>query len=704
MQHWQRSARLVIAVFGVVFAVFVARELKRRDAPTAMKPVMRSDPGAIVETTGGNLTRIKGAHEDVSVAYQKQFTYEDGSSKLLGVTIVTDERNGSRTFTITGKEGRLGKADTTIALDGAVKLVGSDGMTVLTEHATYADTDAIVRAPGPVEFTRGRVHGTGIGMTWDKTLDVLTILDQAVVHIASDQAAGAASDVTSGNAVFARRGKDVRFEHAVRMRRSGQIIEAETAIMSLSPDEKRIEMVELHDHARITSAKVSPGGLQAMSGRQMNLKYAADGESLERALVAGDAAIQIAGEPGKQGRQIVATTIDIALAPDGSTPTALLGREAVQLTFPPEPGSAGRTVRSANLDAKGEPGKGLTRAVFSGGVQYRERGGESDRSVTSGTLDAGLKPGMSSIDDAKFARAVRFEEGKLAALSAAAHYDIDKGTLALTGAEPGALVPHVVNEQIAVDAVSIDVTLAGPKLKAAGNVRSELKPASSGDKPGETANDIKMPSMLKQDQEVYVVGNKLDYDGTSSTGTYTGGARLFQGETSIKGESIVIDNKAGNLSAAGGVTTTTVLDQVGKDKQKERVHSIATASDFAYDDAARRMTYTKDAHMSGPDGDMTATRIELYLKPSGDELERAEAYENVALREQNRETKGSKLIYTTANETYVVTGAPVKIVDPCQRETIGRTLTFNKGADSIVVDGNTQLRTQTKGGRGNCTS
>jgi lipopolysaccharide export system protein LptA len=101
---------------------------------------------------------------------------------------------------------------------------------------------------------------------------------------------------------------------------------------------------------------------------------------------------------------------------------------------------------------------------------------------------------------------------------------------------------------------------------------------------------------------------------------------------------------------------------------------------------------------------MTATRIELYLKPSGDELERAEAYENVALREQNRETKGAKLIYTTANETYVVTGAPVKIVDPCQRETIGRTLTFNKGADTIVVDGNAQIRTQTKGGNGNCSS
>ena len=91
---------------------------------------------------------------------------------------------------------------------------------------------------------------------------------------------------------------------------------------------------------------------------------------------------------------------------------------------------------------------------------------------------------------------------------------------------------------------------------------------------------------------------------------------------------IVIDNKTGDLGASGGVTTTTVLEQVDKDKKKERVRSIATAEGLQV--RGRRcaaLTYTGDAHMSGPQGDMTAAKIELYLKPSGDELERAEAYD-----------------------------------------------------------------------------
>jgi len=33
MKRWQRRARLTIALFGVVFAVFVARELKHSDPP-----------------------------------------------------------------------------------------------------------------------------------------------------------------------------------------------------------------------------------------------------------------------------------------------------------------------------------------------------------------------------------------------------------------------------------------------------------------------------------------------------------------------------------------------------------------------------------------------------------------------------------------------------------------------------------------------
>jgi hypothetical protein len=105
--------------------------------------------------------------------------------------------------------------------------------------------------------------------------------------------------------------------------------------------------------------------------------------------------------------------------------------------------------------------------------------------------------------------------------------------------------------------------------------------------------------------------------------------------------------------------------------------------------------------MTGPQGDMNAARIELFLKPSGDELDRAEGYDDLKLREQNRTTTGTRLTYTTADEKYVISGRPVEIVDPCGRKTTGKTLTFAKATDTIVVDGSDRIRTQTKGG-GKC--
>lgn len=693
--------RLLVAVFGIAFAVFVALRFRRPVPPPVSAPIARIDPGAIVESTGGYTQRFTRSREDVLLKFDKQRIYANGSTTLFGVRIITQDRGTqNRSFNVTANEGQAGPNESNLALHGNIVLSASDGMTVRTEDATYSDSDKTVRAPGAVSFARGRISGTGTGMTYDDAKDQLTLLAQSVVHIAKDEKGGGAADITSETAVFARRDKYLRFDKAVNVQRDGQKTEADTAVGHLSADGNHVETVELRGHSRINAAKAAAGTLQSLTGNDMDLRYAADGESIEHAHIDGDAVLQLAGEAGNPGGRIGSKILDISLAPDGSTPTALVGRENVEVRLPPEGNTPGRTMTARNLDAKGEPKRGLTRAVFTVDVRYREQGPDT-RDANASSMDVGLKSGFSTIEDARFAHQVRFEQGAMTALSAAARYDPDKGTLELTGSEPGALVPHVHNDQIAVDATKIDVTLEGPKMHATGEpVKSVIQP------PKKDAKDTnRMPSMLKQDQPVTVLANMLDYDGTASKSAYSGEARLFQGDTSIKAASIVLDDKSGDLVAAGAVTTTTMLDQTNeKTKKKERLPSIGTAKDFKYEDAIRRLTYTGEAHINGPQGDMTAARIELYLKPSGDELDRAEAYDALTLKEQNRTTTGNRMTYTTADEQYVVTGLPVEIVDECGRKTTGKTLTFTKATDRIVVDGNDQIRTQTRSGTGKCSS
>lgn len=737
MTRWQRRARLVIAIGAVAFAILVLFALKRRPQPTS-QATARPDPGAVVEVTGGRVERFKLSREDVRVAYGRQLTYANGSTKLMDVTIAADERAGGRSFTVKGDTADIGQNESTLQMNGHVRLAASDGMTVSSEQASYSDKDGSVRAIGPVEFSRGRMIGSGIGMTYDTVDDVLVILDRPIVHVVPDERGAGAAEIASGTAVFARREKNVRFERDVRLRRDAQLIEADAAVAYLTPDEKQIQLMELRGRSRITMEKPPAGGLQELTGRDIDLKYAADGQALEHAVLRGDGAILLAGGGGAAGRQIKANTIDVTLAPDGVTPILLTARESVLLTLPAERDVPARTIRSATMDAKGEPARGLTQAQFVGDVEFRERGSGNrvgpgsnggkvdaavDRVARAGTLDVALKPAMAGIQDARFAHAVRFSEGasegvpdercasgrspRFQMCAAAIRYDLDKGTLALTGSEPGSTTPRVINDRIAIDATRIDVTLAGPDVKATGAVKSVVtgqraqslgtQGTTSGREGTAPTPDTHLPSMFKQDKPVNVTADALDYRGSANKATYTGNAQLWQEETSLKGPSIILDDKTGDLAASGNVTTVTVRNAVNKAKKTERVRSIVSSADFRYEESIHRATYTGNAHMNSPDGDMTAAKIELYLKSAGDELDRAEAYDNVTLRDQNRTTTGTRLTYTTADERYVVTGTPVKVLDECRRETVGRTLTYLKSAETITIDGNEQTRTQTKG-------
>jgi len=700
MTVWQRRVRLLIAIGAVAFAVVLALAFKRRVPPQAAVSVARSDPKAIVESTKALTVRNNRDREEIRINYDKLLTYADGSSKILGVTVVT-ERDGGRTFTITGREGEIRDRESNVSLTGNVEITSSDGMKIRTEHATYAEGDGIVHAPGPAEFARGRTTGSGVGLTYDKNHDLLTIAERVLVQMAPDGAGSGRLRIDAGTAQFDRAAKTIRFEGTLKAVRDTETVAADTGTAHLSEDEQRMELLELRGNARVSPAQQQPGDLQLLQGRDIDIRYGSDGQTIENSKVTGDSVIQLAGEGGTAGRQITAAVIDVTLAPDGRTPTALVATDGVQLSMPATKDAPARRISAQSMESQGEAGKGLTRAHFVGGVQFRERGPEDERVARAAVLDVLLGAQASSIDEARFAGAVRFEQADLRATAAAARYVIAGDVLELTGRDQSGGPPHLENDQIAIDATRLDVVLGGPKVKATGAVKSVIRPVKNDAPRGSGKTQAsKFPSMLKQDQPVNVTADGMDYDGTASRALYSGHAQLWQGETTLKGDSISLDDKVGDLSAVAAATRT-LLVQENKDK-KERAASTATAKDFKYEESLHRATYTGEAHVNGPQGDMTAAKIELYLKDSGDELERLEAYDGTILRElSHRKTTGDRLTYFSADERYVVTGAPVTVVDECGRETTGRTLTFYKTTDRIIVDGNEQVRTQTKG-KSNC--
>lgn len=690
MSSWQRPARLVIAVGGVAFAIALALAFERRKPQPAPVSIERSDPTAVVESAGGRMIRVTRDKEDVRIEFEKQLTYPDGSNRLQGV-IVTAPRESGRVLTIRGDLGQVGEGESDVLLEGHVSLSTSDGLTVTTERATYAKQNGIMNAPGRAEFSRGRLTGSGVGLNYDEKLDVLTILDQAVIQLAEGEGEQRLR-ITSGSAEFKRPEHLLTFDRAWHAVRSTSVMDADRAVAHLDEGDDRLQTAELRGNARVVDVPGQAGGVERMSARDIDLQYGPDGQVLEHARLIGAAAIHVSGGSGQASRRITAGSIDVTLS-GGSTPTNLAARNDVELEMPAQTGGPGRTVRAQTLDATGDAERGLRVARFVGNVLFREHlTPSSERTARATVLEAALTAGLATIEDARFSQHVRFVDAGLTADAASARYRLGSGTLELGGTEPGRERPHLVHERVSVFATAMTVGLEGPEVEATGDVKSVLQPTrGSGGK-----DRVVMPSMLDDDQAVNVSAERLDYSGKEQRAVYKGRSWLWQGDTSVKADTITVDDRRGDMLASGSVATTGVFEQSGTAGQPERVRTITTSKDFSYTEDVRRATYTGDAHMNGIQGDVKAEKIELFLTPSGDAVERAEAYESVTLREKARKTAGGRMTYFSADQRYVMTGAPVTAEDECGRETSGRTLTFFRTTDRIVVDGNELIRTQSK--------
>jgi len=370
----------------------------------------------------------------------------------------------------------------------------------------------------------------------------------------------------------------------------------------------------------------------------------------------------------------------------------------LQVDLPAEGETPARRIRSTSLLATGGP-EGIQAATFSGDVEFREsraaRGKVAalDRTAKSARMDLKTKPGFGDIEQAHFHTNVRFTDGtKTSADAPTAVYAIGEDRLDLSPGEGDTgRGPHVSDGRITVEARTISMTLGTQVIKADTNVRSVMVGQS---KAAKAEGAVKMPSMLNQDQPVNVKSNRLNYDGANGLAVYDGNARLWQDETTIRGDKITLEDKTGNLHAAGNVVTSMVLTEKA-DKAAGRTPAVTqatntTAEDLLYEDARHRATYTGKAHMNGPSGDVTAAKIELFLAEQGGELERAEADGDVISRQDLRRAYGQHLTYYAKDESYTMTGSPVKVYDdtpPNCRVTEGATATFQRTGSASSVSG-----------------
>ena len=708
MMRWQKLLRAAIALFVVGFAALLVVSFRRgpHKSPEVVA-VKKLDPKAVVQGGAGEDIRMNAGKVAFQIKFGSQLTYEDGSNKFLGgVHVVLPDRNG-RQITIDSQEAHVtvppGKQIGTGEFSGGVTLTTSDGITVSTATASYDDGTQITTIPGPLTFRKGRMTGAGVGATYDQTRGVLWLLKDAKVDVAADDKGSGAIHVTSARAGMARPEHYLKFTGGAHLDGEGHVTTADEATAYLTQDDERVTRMELRGNSSIAS---KPGGTgpQKMQARDIDMSYAEDGRTLQSAHLVENAVVRLPGETGKAGKQIAGKGIDVALGPDGETVTNLTATDNVVVDLPADGETPARRIRSALLLARGAPaagGKpgGINAATFSGGVEYREHRDAKgkltliDRAAKSDRLEIQTKPGFGDLERADFHTNVHFTDGTQTTADApTAVYNIAEDVLNLSlGAGDTGKSPNVFDGRISVDAVNIRMGLSSQKLKADTAVRSVMIQQQ-----GKAKDDgVKMPSMLKQDQPVNVRSNRLDYDSGKSVAIYQGNSRLWQDpDTEIRADTIVVEDKTGNLHATTNVTTQLSMTQAGdqnKGKAARPEPTITTATDMLYEDAKHRATYTGTVHMNGPDGDVTSDKLELYFAEEGGQLERAEADGNVVSKQESRRAFGKHLTYVAKDDKYTMTGAPAMVYDdtpPNCKVTKAPTVEFRKEANTGSATGN----------------
>ena len=697
--RWQQKVRLGLAIFIVVFVAIVAVALRRPRPPAAAEPEpVKKAEDTVFETHGGLVfSQYSGEKLLFTIRADSQLGYKDGRSVYTDATVQFPDRNG-RSVAISAKEAEIvvkEKSDLARAeLRGNVQLKTSDGIDVTGQEASYTAADGLVAVPGPVAFRKGRMQGTGVGATYDQNREVLWLLDQARITVAADEKGEGALEATSGAAGLARPSHFIQLTRGGRIVSEGRTLEANDITIHLTEDEERVRLVQLRVNSRITGAAA---GAQSMSARDIDLTYGEDGRTLQQAALVDNAVVQLPGDGTGPGRRIAGRTVNLTMAPDGATVSGLVANENAQVDLPAAGDAPMRRIRAARLEASGDAG-GLRSALFTGNVEFREtrpaKGSTAaiDRTARSLRLIVATEPGLGAIQQADFRGNAHITDGPdLVADAPRIVHRMAADTMQLTPGEgePGPQ-PQVKDARVTVRARTIELTLSTRSMRADTDVSSTLLPQKRRSGAGEST---RLPSLLKEDEVVNVTANRLDYDGSSSKAAYAGNARLWQSETRISADRLVLDDKVGNLTGQGNVQTFMKLSEVdAKTKERKTTDTIGRSEAFEYDDAKRLATYTTKARITGAQGDVTADTIELFLKKDVNELERAEAYGAVTVKEGIRTATGRRLTYTAVNDLYVMTGAvgaPVEVVEDkpgeCSR-TIGTKLTFRRTDERVQMD------------------
>jgi lipopolysaccharide export system protein LptA len=311
--------------------------------------------------------------------------------------------------------------------------------------------------------------------------------------------------------------------------------------------------------------------------------------------------------------------------------------------------------------------------------------GQPDRVSSSPTLDVMFLPegGISTITQAG---GLVYASGTQKAWAQQGTYTDADQILALTGA------PRVIDNGMTTTAETIRFNRTTGDAFAEGDVKStysDLKPDPNG-------------ALLASSDPIHVVSRRMTAHRSPAIAVYTGNARLWQNANIVEAPTLQFDRDHRTLvaEATGTQSVKTVLVQIDKDGKVTPV--TINSAHLTYKDADRTIFFEGGVTATGADAKMTSQQMTVYLvarsqtqkgshpaTPGGTpaQIEKIIAENDVVIVEPTRRGTGDRLVYTAADDKFVLTGGPPSIFDAEQGKITGDSLTFFRRDDRVLVEG-----------------
>src|SRR5215469_13628613 len=325
------------------------------------------------------------------------------------------------------------------------------------------------------------------------------------------------------------------------------------------------------------------------------------------------------------------------------------------------PGEPARTSTSDSIDAFFAPQGGIESLTQTGNFHYTD----------SGTADHQVQ-----------------------AWSSSARYTPADHMLVLNGS------PRIENGGMMTTANTMRINRSSGDASVEGEVKStysELKEQPNG-------------ALLASSSPIHVTAQKMTAHKNPGVALYTGNARLWQDTNIIEAPSIQFDRDRRSVVALGAANrpVQTTLVQVEKPGQtslpkakpvtgKTSSPIFITALKLTYVDSERKVHYEGGVTAKGEGFTAVAKTTDAYLLARAQsrngqtagpgQLDRMVAEGGVTVEQPSRRAEGEKLVYTAAEDEFVLTGGPPSIFDAEQGKITGVSLTFFRRDDRVLVEG-----------------